>query len=96
MSAVPHTNPLCYAVYEKDRLCASCYKNRSGLYECTALTETDEYMDNCPFFSPMCRHRVNDKYGIKVCKLKGRKAEPGGKTVCNGCECKGFQEVEHE
>ena len=93
MSAVPHTNPLCYAVYEKDRLCAACYKNRSGLYECTALTETYEYMDNCPFFAPMCDHRVNDRNGFRICLLKGKKTDEGGRTICDGLECKAFMEV---
>lgn len=95
MSAVPHTNPLCYAVYEKDRLCAACHKNRSGLYECTALTETDEYMDNCPFFAPMCEHRVNDRNGFRICLLKGKKADEGGRTVCDGLKCKDFMEARH-
>lgn len=97
MSAVPHRNPLCNIVAsENDRLCAACIEGRSGLYECTALTETDEYIDNCPFFSPLCIHRVNDRNGFRLCTLKGKRTYEGGRTICDGIQCKAFQEVEHE
>lgn len=64
-----YENPLCYVVYEKNRLCQACYLNEDGIYECTGLSDTDHYIDDCPFFAPMCERRANASYGFKRCDL---------------------------
>lgn len=81
-------NPLCFAVYEKNRLCAACYEPEDGVYECTALNNTDPYMDDCPFFIPMCVHRHNAFYGFSACEFTSGKYQD-----CDAEGCPFFKEV---
>jgi len=86
---IKHKNPLCYASYEYGQICAACFINDDDVLECTALTDTDPYMEYCPFFYPRCVHRKNNKDGFKKC----------GATKNLYCEndCKYYKEVvKHE
>ena len=62
-----HNNPLCYVSYIKPLDCAASYEDDDGVLECTCLTETDGYMNSCPFYAPKCYWRINDHDGFKKC-----------------------------
>ena len=76
----------CYASYENDQVCMSCRApGKDGILLCTALKETSEYKDSCPFFCPMCVHRVNGIDGFKKCKLVTQR------NLCDGAHCPDFK-----
>lgn len=78
-----YKNPMCYTVYEKNRLCQACFMNKDGVHECTGLSDTENYTDDCPFFVPLCEHRTNSANGFERCDLiSGR---------CEGIECKYYK-----
>lgn len=87
MSQYPHKNPFCYAIYEKGQVCMACRRTDQG-YECTALNSTDYYDDDCPFFVPICKHRVNNKDGMILCKAEWTREF----NECDGHICPQYEE----
>lgn len=89
---VKKENPLCFAVYEQDNECMACRMvgNFNG-YECTALKDNSGYEDHCPFFVPMCKHRINNKDGFLICAAghKPYRVEGGilATPECCGTDC---------
>ena len=89
MNLQKHTNPLCYTIYEKGQVCMACKRTPDG-YECTALNTTDHYDADCPFFEPICKHRVNNHNGFILCKKEPKREF----FECNGHICPQYEEKE--
>lgn len=78
--------PKCYAMFEKGKMCMAC-KELNNEFKCTALTTTEYYWEDCPFYAPMCEHRVNGNFGFLKCKVL-KKGYP-----CEGEQCPFYKEV---
>ena len=96
---IKRDNPLCFAIYEEDSECMSCRMvgNFNG-YECTALKNNEGYEDECPFFVPMCKHRINNKDGFFFCKAGHRPFNKDGVVLgapeCCGVDCPDYERKE--